>query len=149
MDGRMQELLEQSGLWARRSEPVKTWSRGMKQKLAIARALLHRPALVLLDEPTAGLDVAAAVEVRQNLAALAAEHRATVLLTTHNMNEAEKLCSLVAVIRAGRLVEILPEHAVAGPAVHAVCLPAQRSTPRVRAFIDFLAECFERSFESG
>lgn len=103
---RIQELLEQSRLWERRKEPVKTWSRGMKQKLSIARALLHRPPLILLDEPTAGLDVAAAVEVRQQLAALAAQKGVTVFLTTHNMTEAEKLCSLVGVIRSGRLVAL-------------------------------------------
>ena len=76
----------------------------MKQKLALARVLLHRPSLVFLDEPTAGLDVVAAAEVRDDLAALAAREGVTVFLTTHNMTEAEKLCSQVAVIRAGKLV---------------------------------------------
>ena len=76
----------------------------MKQKLALARALLHRPHLVLLDEPTAGLDVQAAVEVREDLANLAAQEGVTVFLTTHNMAEVEKLCSRVCVIRKGRLV---------------------------------------------
>jgi ABC-2 type transport system ATP-binding protein len=78
----------------------------MKQKLALARTLLHRPRLVLLDEPTAGLDVQAAVEVRQDLAGLAAREGVTVFLTTHNMAEAEKLCSQVAVIRQGGLVAL-------------------------------------------
>ena len=78
----------------------------MKQKLALARTLLHRPPLVLLDEPTAGLDVQAAVEVREDLVRLAAREGVTVFLTTHNMNEAEKLCSQVAVIRQGSLVAL-------------------------------------------
>lgn len=103
---RIRELLVESELWERRREPVKLWSRGMKQKLAVARALLHRPLLILLDEPTAGLDVAAALEVRQHLVSLASQQGVTVFLTTHNMTEAEKLCSLVAVIRAGHLVAL-------------------------------------------
>jgi ABC-2 type transport system ATP-binding protein len=103
---RIKELLSHIGLWERRNEPVGKWSRGMKQKLALARTLLHRPRLVLLDEPTAGLDVQAAVEVRQDLAGLAAREGVTVFLTTHNMAEAEKLCSQVAVIRQGGLVAL-------------------------------------------
>lgn len=78
----------------------------MKQKLALARALLHRPSLVLLDEPTAGLDVAAAVEVREDLAFLAEREGVTIFLTTHNMSEAEKLCHQVAIIRQGKLVAV-------------------------------------------
>jgi len=78
----------------------------MKQKLAMARALIHRPPLVFLDEPTAGLDVMAATALRNDLAALAAGEGVTVFLTTHNMAEAEKLCHQVAVIRQGRLVAL-------------------------------------------
>ena len=76
----------------------------MKQKLALARAMLHRPSLVLLDEPTAGLDVSAAVAVREDLTSLAAQEGVTVFLTTHNMSEAEKICNRVAVIREGKLI---------------------------------------------
>jgi ABC-2 type transport system ATP-binding protein len=103
---RIRELLTQMGLWERRHEPAGKWSRGMKQKLALARALLHRPSLVLLDEPTAGLDVAAAVEVREDLAFLAEREGVTIFLTTHNMSEAEKLCHQVAIIRQGKLVAV-------------------------------------------
>ena len=103
---RIKELLSHIGLWERRKDPVAKWSRGMKQKLALARTLLHRPALIFLDEPTAGLDVQSAVEVRNDLAALAAREGVTVFLTTHNMTEAEKLCSQVAVIRDGGLVAL-------------------------------------------
>jgi ABC-2 type transport system ATP-binding protein len=101
---RIKELLTHMGLWERRKDRAADWSRGMKQKLALARALLHRPPLVLLDEPTAGLDVKAAVAVREDLASLAAQEGVTVFMTTHNMTEAEKLCSQVAVIRKGSLV---------------------------------------------
>jgi ABC-2 type transport system ATP-binding protein len=103
---RIKELLTDMGLWERRGDQAGAWSRGMKQKLALARALLHRPSLVLLDEPTAGLDVPSAAAVRDDLAALAAREGVTVFLTTHNMAEAEKLCSRVAVIRQGKLVAV-------------------------------------------
>ena len=103
---RIRELLTQIGVWDRRAERVVNWSRGMKQKLALARTLMHRPPLVFLDEPTAGLDVVAAAGLRDDLAELAAGEGVTIFLTTHNMAEAEKLCSRVAVIREGRLVEI-------------------------------------------
>jgi len=103
-EARIQELLTHIGLWDRRKERVGKWSKGMKQKLALTRAMFHRPRLVFLDEPTAGLDVMAAVAVREDLAALAAREGVTVFLTTHNMAEAEKLCQEVAVIRKGQLV---------------------------------------------
>jgi ABC-2 type transport system ATP-binding protein len=103
-EARIQELLTHIGLWDRRKERVAKWSKGMKQKLALARAMFHRPPLVFLDEPTAGLDVMAAVAVREDLSALAAREGVTVFLTTHNMAEAEKLCQEVAVIRKGQLV---------------------------------------------
>jgi len=103
---RIQELLTHMGLWERRKERAGTWSKGMKQKLALARAMLHRPPLVLLDEPTAGLDVVSAVAVREDLESLTAREGVTVFLTTHNMTEAEKLCSRVAVIREGKLVAL-------------------------------------------
>jgi ABC-2 type transport system ATP-binding protein len=106
LDQRIAELLTHLGLWDRRKEAVVKWSRGMKQKLAIARPLLHRPGLVFLDEPTAGLDPVAAASLRDDLAALASRQGATIFLTTHNMAEAEKLCSLVAVIRQGKLLAV-------------------------------------------
>ena len=103
---RSKELLEQMGLWERREDLAGTWSRGMRQKLALCMALLSRPRLVFLDEPTAGLDVAAAAALRDDLAALAADDGVTIFLTTHNMNEAERLCSRVAVIRDGELLAV-------------------------------------------
>lgn len=101
---RVKELLTQAGLWDRRKEAVQGWSRGMKQKLAIARVLIHRPSVIFLDEPTAGLDPVAAAELREHLAELASREGATIFLTTHNLSEAERLCAEVAVIRNGRLL---------------------------------------------
>lgn len=103
---RIQELLESMGLWERRKEVVGTWSRGMKQKLAIARALVHQPRLIFLDEPTAGLDPVASAALREDLSRLASDSQVTIFLTTHNLTEAEKLCQQVAVIRSGKLLAV-------------------------------------------
>jgi len=86
------------GLWERRDDPVAGFSKGMRQKLAIARALLHEPAVVFLDEPTAGLDPEASRTVRDFVKGLRAEGR-TIFLTTHNLPEADELCDLIAVFR--------------------------------------------------
>lgn len=100
---RIKELLASIGLWERRHDIVGSWSRGMKQKLAVARTMLHRPALIFLDEPTAGLDPIAAVQLRDHLTTLASDEGVTIFLTTHNLAEAEKVCDQVAVIRHGRV----------------------------------------------
>lgn len=105
-EARIEGLLRDLDLWDRRHEPVVDWSRGMRQKLAVARALLHRPRLVFLDEPSAGLDPIAAAALRDDLAALVASEGVTVFLTTHNLAEAEKLCAQVGVIRQGRLLAV-------------------------------------------
>ena len=89
------KLLE---LWDRRDDPTGGFSKGMKQKVAIARALLHEPELLFLDEPTSGLDPSAAKTVRDFLEELKAEGR-TIFLTTHNLDEAERLADRVAVLR--------------------------------------------------
>jgi ABC-2 type transport system ATP-binding protein len=103
---RIKELLSNMGLWDRKNEIVKGWSRGMKQKLAVARAMLHRPRVIFLDEPTSGLDPVAANAFREDLQTLVRQSGVTVFLTTHNLNEAEKLCDRVGVIREGRLLAI-------------------------------------------
>ena len=103
---RIRELLTHMNLWQRRDEMVRDWSKGMRQKLAVARALLHRPPLVILDEPTAGLDPVAAAALRDDLAALVADEGVTVFLNTHNLPEAEKLCQQVGVIQRGKLLKV-------------------------------------------
>ena len=103
---RIRELLIHFDLWERRKERVSTWSRGMKQKLAVARAILHRPSLLFLDEPTAGLDPVAAAALREDLANFVSDEGLTVFLTTHNLNEAERLCSQVGVINQGKLLTV-------------------------------------------
>ena len=105
---RTAELLSLLDLYDRRDEIVGGWSRGMKQQLAIARALYHRPSLVFLDEPTAGLDPLAAVALRDRLAHLAESEGITVFLTTHNLAEAERLCALAGIVNKGRLLAVAP-----------------------------------------
>jgi ABC-2 type transport system ATP-binding protein len=101
---RIRELLTNLELWERRKEPVANWSRGMKQKFAMARALFHRPTLLFLDEPTAGLDPSAAVKLRDDLEKLVEIEGVTVFLNTHNLAEAERLCQQIGIIRGGKLV---------------------------------------------
>ncbi len=86
-------------LWERRGDKVGGFSKGMRQKLAIARALLHEPKVIFLDEPTAGLDPEAARVVRDFIKQLRAEGR-TIFLTTHNLPEADELCDQIGVFRA-------------------------------------------------
>ncbi|MGL4649176.1 MAG: ATP-binding cassette domain-containing protein, partial [Caldilineaceae bacterium] len=90
----------------RRLEIVSTWGRGMQQKLAIARTFIHQPPLVFLDEPTAGLDSQAAAALRLELAALSRSDGLTIVLTAHQLPDAEQLCDHVAILRAGRLVTV-------------------------------------------
>jgi len=92
------------GLWDRRSEPAGSFSKGMRQKLAIARALLHEPEVVFLDEPTAGLDPEAAKSVRELIETLRSKER-TIFLCTHNLAEADRLCDRIALFKT-RLVTI-------------------------------------------
>jgi len=106
LNERMKGLLTDMGLWDRRHEQVGKWSRGMKQKLAIARTLIHRPKLVFLDEPTAGLDPMASAILHEDLSNLAQREGVTIFLTTHNLAEAEKLCQEVGVIRNGKLLAV-------------------------------------------
>jgi ABC-2 type transport system ATP-binding protein len=91
-------------LWERRDDKVGGFSKGMRQKLAIARALLHEPKVVFLDEPTAGLDPEAARTVRDFIKELREEGR-TIFLTTHNLPEADELCDLIGVFRS-RLIRV-------------------------------------------
>ncbi|MGH3712813.1 MAG: ATP-binding cassette domain-containing protein [Micromonosporaceae bacterium] len=101
---RAELLLRELGLWQRRGELVGSYSRGMQQKVAVAAALVTDPPIVLLDEPTIGLDVAAARTVKHWITLLARERGKTVVLSTHQLAMAEELADRVAVIRSGRIV---------------------------------------------
>jgi len=104
----VEKYLKLIGLWKRCNDKVGTFSKGMKQRLALARALVHEPKVLFLDEPTAGLDPEAAGEVRQLIRTLREEGR-TIFLSTHNLNEAEMLCNRIAVIHTRLLALDTPE----------------------------------------
>lgn len=103
---RVEESLSRVDLWARRSDRVSGFSKGMRQKLGLARALISEPELLILDEPTAGLDPANIVMVRELLVSLADESGRSIFLCTHLLAEAQKICSQVAIIQGGRLLAI-------------------------------------------
>lgn len=104
----VEKYLQMLGLWERRYDEVGTFSKGMKQKLAIARALLHEPRILFLDEPTAGLDPEAAKLVRDFIAELSEEGR-TIFMCTHNLDEADRLCNRIAVFKTQLLVVDSPQ----------------------------------------
>ena len=108
LQSQVEKYLKLMGLWERRDSKVGTFSKGMKQRLALARALVHEPTVLFLDEPTAGLDPEAAGEVRRLIHSLHEEGR-TIFLSTHNLAEAETLCGRVAVIRTSLLALDTPE----------------------------------------
>lgn len=95
---------EISGLGARLKDKVKTYSKGMKRRLLVARALMTKPKLAILDEPTSGLDVLHSVHVREIIKRYVKEQEVTVLLSSHNMLEVEHLCDRVALVNKGRIV---------------------------------------------
>lgn len=105
LDARIWELLKMADLEDRAHMPVRTFSGGMKRKLEIVRAFIHRPLILYLDEPTIGLDPEARREVWQQILALNAEHT-TIILTTHYMDEAEKLCGRIAFVDHGSLIAL-------------------------------------------
>jgi ABC-2 type transport system ATP-binding protein len=104
LKGRSESLLHSLDLWERRNDMVNTFSRGMQQKLAIGCALIADPALLLLDEPTLGLDVQAARAVKNLVRDLVQNQGKTVILTTHQLNLAQELCEQVAIIHHGRIL---------------------------------------------
>jgi ABC-2 type transport system ATP-binding protein len=101
---RVEEMLRLVGMWDRRGSMMRTFSKGMQQRVAIARTLIHDPQVLLFDEPTAALDPEAARNVRDHVRDLAASRRRTVLLCTHNLFETEQLCHRLSIIQSGRQV---------------------------------------------
>jgi len=104
-DERARELLETFGLWKKRDVKVENYSKGMRRRLSIAMAIIHKPALLFLDEPTPGLDAQSARAIQGLLRQLNAEGT-TIFLTTHQIEEANQLCDRVAIINHGRIAAI-------------------------------------------
>src|SRR6185295_3948468 len=102
-DRRSESLLKQFGLWEARGKRLDSFSKGMKQKIALIRALIHNPPVLFLDEPTTAMDPHSARTVRDALAELQAARR-TILLTTHNLAEAEALADRIAIVRGGTII---------------------------------------------
>ncbi|MDD1711418.1 MAG: ABC transporter ATP-binding protein [Methanoregulaceae archaeon] len=102
---RASDLLKTLGLLERRDQKVQAYSKGMKQRLILAMALLHKPGLLFLDEPTSGLDVQSSQMILSLLRDLSQEGT-TIFLTTHNMEEANRLCNRIAIIRSGKIVAL-------------------------------------------
>jgi len=119
--GRIRELLEFFDIWDRRGDKAGTFSKGMRQKLAIARAIVHSPEILFLDEPTAGLDPSSSKDIRDLMEGLSRREGQTILLSTHRLEDAERLCSRVMIIRRGASVIVgSPEELrrkIAGPPV--------------------------------
>jgi ABC-2 type transport system ATP-binding protein len=93
-----------SGLGDRLKDRVKGYSKGMKRRLLVARALMNKPKLAILDEPTSGLDVLHAYHVREIIKQYAKEHKVTIMLSSHNMLEVEQLCDQVALVNKGKII---------------------------------------------
>lgn len=101
---RIREMLELVGLTDRADDLVRTYSGGMRRRLEIARGLMHRPKILFLDEPTLGLDPATREHIWDYIKKLSGEHKTTMVLTTHYMEEADALCSRIGIINRGKLV---------------------------------------------
>ena len=108
VSGQVAKYLHMLGLWERRFDEVGSFSKGMRQKLAIARAILHEPKILFLDEPTSGLDPEAAKLVRDFIEELKKEGR-TIFLCTHNLDEADRICQRIAIFKTHLITVDTPE----------------------------------------
>jgi ABC-2 type transport system ATP-binding protein len=128
---RVEDVLRLVGMWDRRRAVMRAFSKGMQQRVAIARALLHEPEVLFFDEPTAALDPEAAKRVRDHLLDLATAQRRTVLLCTHNLTEAEQLCTRLSIVQSGKqIAEGTPRQLRAGMH-HAMSLRVGLATPEL------------------
>ena len=133
VDDRVDEVLDMVGLGSRANGYIGNLSKGMKQRVGLAQALLHRPEVLILDEPTIGLDPGQVVEVRELIREIGKER--TVLLSTHLLNEAQNICDRVLIINKGKIVaEDTTEN------LQARLLGAERVVVRVRGEADELAD---------
>jgi len=137
VDGQVKKYLTMLSLWERRHEPVGGFSKGMRQKLAIARALLHEPPVLFLDEPTSALDPEAARVVRDFIEELSGQGR-TIFICTHNLDEADRLCDRVGVIKQHLIRVDTPEALRRGLYGQSVLIRLQEVTPALIAAIETL-----------
>ena len=104
VEKRVNDVLRDFDLLDRKKDKAGAFSKGMKQKLAIARALIHRPSILLLDEPTSALDAESAKSIRELISETANTQSHTVLLSTHNMDDASRLCNRIAILAKGKIL---------------------------------------------
>ncbi len=104
IDGRIDELLELVGMTERRDDRINTFSKGLRQRISVARALIHDPDIIILDEPTMGLDPATANSIRTFIMKM--KGKKTMILCTHYMEEADSLCDRVAILNKGRIIDV-------------------------------------------
>jgi ABC-2 type transport system ATP-binding protein len=151
LSDRLDKYLHTFALWERRHSPVGTFSKGMKQRLALARALFHDPKVVFLDEPTAGLDPEATLSVREMILDLKREGR-TLLVCTHNLDEAERLADIVGILKRRLLACDTLERLRAGgngagvPLLVRLAAPAEDHAAALRA-LPFVREAGARGAE--
>jgi len=144
---RVPELLELVGLLGRRRDPVRQLSRGMRQRLALARALLSRPRLLFLDEPTAGLDPHAARDVRLLVEGFRA-NGGSVFLTTHYLEEAESLCQRVAILDQGQLLALDTPAGLCQTHLGQPLVPAQERASLAGVFLGLTGRSLEPPSEN-
>ncbi len=104
LHGRIEELLTFMDLWERKDDPAGELSTGNRQRLALCRALLHRPKVLLLDEPTSALDPVAAKRVRELILSLAEKYKQTFFINSHNLSEVQRMCDRIAIIDEGQIL---------------------------------------------
>ncbi|TCP56023.1 ABC-2 type transport system ATP-binding protein [Tumebacillus sp. BK434] len=114
--GRIDEVIKLVGLENRINDKVKTYSLGMRQRLGLAQALLHKPTVLILDEPTNGLDPAGIRELRDHLRMLAKQEGLSVIVSSHLLAEMELMCDRIAVIQNGKLIDVKPVREMVGAA---------------------------------
>jgi ABC-2 type transport system ATP-binding protein len=135
---RVDTALETFALADRADEKVRGYSKGMKQRLALARAIIHNPEILFLDEPTSGLDPVSARHVHELITHLSRQEGRTVFLCTHNLAEAQKLCDRVAVLRHGRVVALGAPRELARRLIHNLCLEIEVASEEMPAALDTL-----------
>jgi ABC-2 type transport system ATP-binding protein len=152
LDGRVDEMLERFGLADAGRRVTRTYSGGMQRKLDVAMGLIHRPAVLFLDEPTTGLDPEARADMWREIERLATEEGLTILLTTHYLEEADRLARHVAIVDRGRIVaEGTPDalkSELRGDAVH-VELGVADANGRVTAALGRVADVRDVAVEDG
>jgi len=138
LPARVDELLGFFRLAERAEDKVGALSKGTKQRLALARALIHKPELLFLDEPTSGLDPEASRQVTGLIERLSHQDGRTVFLCTHNLDEAQRLCDRVAVVNCGRLLALGTQDELAGALWHGLWVDVELNTPPPVALSDGL-----------